>query len=440
VAYVNNSNDLKVQGLDLAGTTTDILVDYVTFGITNFFADGALSIKSKDNLLHVTAVRDTDSLVYIPFTKRIGAGTGSFGAAVVVTSGVQAAGLSSFTDLAIDVNGLGHLCIAATKRATATSIATSGYTYVSSDSGATWSGVYHTPPAGYSGYYDSLVGRVSLMNDLIGGSSGSFLLSSVFMQNGSGTLFVKEVSSASPTTDTWHRVNSVDGNVIGAKFFKYLDEAIPTFGDKQGIRMAYQLGSTNNKSGQDTVTSRIFQERLSNLAYPLTYGGTQMIEDMKDFYASGYIDANTTLYINKINDLGLTYSFSRYDPIQSSLVNGVGGYGSPVISTSQALVDPGAYSFAAVARNNSDFSDYMERDSRKIFMRPDLFLGRNFILNAGGFLKRTIWTVRITGNDYEIAQIVPRFLDGKIMYYEANLYVVGPSNDPFSKVILPSES
>ena len=44
------------------------------------------------------------------------------------------------------------------------------------------------------------------------------------------------------------------------------------------------------------------------------------------------------------------------------------------------------------------------------------------------------------GNQYEVTQVVPKFIDNQIAYYKANMYVVGPSNNPFTKITLPSET
>jgi len=440
MAYLNASKDLKMLGMDFNRTLEDIPQDFASYGTTNW-ASGVLACKGVGATVHTIAVMEDipDMLCYIPFTKKKGVATGSWGTYKEIASGTMAAGNSSWRDLAIDIDGSGNIGCVYSKR-DSPEVAISGYSAISRDNGTTWSGVYHAAPAGYSGCKDQETGKLTLMCDIIGGYSGSFLISNVFMKDGSGTLFVKEIPSYGNGTDTWHQVNSVSGNVLGGKFFKYTDEAIPNFGDKYSIRMAYQLGSTNSAYGNDTVYSRIYHERLSNLAYPLAYSGTAFTKDNIDYYASGYIDDKTALYISKINDLGMVYSFSRFDPNEDSVINGQGGYFTPTTFEDQACVDPGSYGFATVARNNADFSDYIERDTRKLFYKPNLYLPRNFVLNKGGYLKRTIYTVRIMGNDYEVAQIVPRFLDGKILYYEANLYVIGPSNDPFSKVILPSES
>jgi hypothetical protein len=732
MAYLNASKDLKMIGIDMQRTLQDMPQDFVSYGTLNW-ASGVLAVKSAGAKVHTIAVCEDipDMLCHIPFTKKQGTGTGTWGTYNIIASGTSAAGISSYIDLAVDVDKSGNIGMTYSKRNGLPGTAISGWYAISNNGGTTWTNIYNPPPTGYSGYVDAQTGKLTGMNDIMGGYSGSFLLSSVFMKDGSGTLFVKEIPSvvtdyiaggmrnvivgqsglvfasglsttwtssttgtvynlkgiahngtlfaavgdsgliitsdngstwtqrttgttqnlnaiayngsgqlcavgnagtvltstngtswtaqtgalsnnlycicnwnpifmwavggtagefqtspdgvnwtsrntgqssynwygvaansttlvavaeagiirstpnavtwtnrtsntsqdlnaavwtggtfvaagnagtirtnpsgtstwttqasgttqnlygltygnskvnlvgnggyyatstdgsgswttvnvpvsgnlrafasgiyagSNTSTDDWRQVNSVSGNVLGGKFFKYMDEAIPNFGDKSAIRMAYQLGETNSKYGSDTVYSRIYHERLSNLAFPIAYSGTAFTKDDIDYYASGYINDQTQLYIDKITDLGMTYSFSRYDPLEDSEIIGRGSYGQPITFEDEACVDPGSYGFATVARNNADFSDYIERDTRKIFYKPNLYLPRTFVLNKGGYLKRTIWTVRIMGNDYELAQIVPRFLDGKILYYEANLYVIGPSNDPFTKVILPSET
>jgi len=410
---------------------------------TGSIMPGIIAAKAKGAYVHLVFVDNTypDALSYVPYTKAVGslqsgasAENGSFAAHHIIHSGVLAVGSSTFTDPAIDVDGYGTIGVVYSNIDS-----TSGYYAISHDSGTTWTYTSHTPPTGYSGYIEKFTNSICPCNDILAGTSG-FLVSSLFMKDDSADLFVKEIPSWGTATDTWHRVNSVDGDVLAGKFFKYMNEATPTFGDKSAIRMVYQVGEMNHDRGESSVYSTVYHERLSNLAYPSVFTGTSFTKDNIDYYASGYIDDNTALYIKKIGELGMEYSFSRYDPVESSEINGKGGYAFPITTEHEACVDPGSYGFPSVARNNSDFAEYIERDTRKIFYRPDLFLDRNFILNKGGFLKRTVWTIRIMGNDYELAQIVPRWLDGKIVYYEANLYVIGPSNDPFSKTILPSET
>ena len=41
------------------------------------------------------------------------------------------------------------------------------------------------------------------------------------------------------------------------------------------------------------------------------------------------------------------------------------------------------------------------------------------------------YQIMIEDKDYEVEQILPRFFNNCIMYWEANLFVVSPTNDPF---------
>ena len=69
-----------------------------------------------------------------------------------------------------------------------------------------------------------------------------------------------------------------------------------------------------------------------------------------------------------------------------------------------------------------------------------MFLNRNFLINNGNYLKRTVWIMQYAGNQYELSQLVPKFIDNQILYYTVNAYVVGPSRNPFTRLILPSET
>jgi hypothetical protein len=204
--------------------------------------------------------------------------------------------------------------------------------------------------------------------------------------------------------------------------------------------MAYQVGYHNNIEGLGTIPTTIYQERITNNAFPVVNNLSTYTKDNIDFYASGYISDTTRLYNDKIDELGMSYVFKKYNPLPDSSLNGISGYDLGEEFEHVATIDPGSYGFPTVARSDEDFEQYIARDTRKIFYKADAFLERKFVLNRAGKLKRTIWTVKIMGNEYELAQIVPRWLDGSIMYYEANLYVIGPSNDPFSKIILPNET
>jgi len=420
--YCNNSNEMIVLGCNYDA-------QYVVRENYTYDAEaitiGTLAVKSWKDKLHIIYVANGKTK-YISYNKQSGTqysitSYGTFNDSSVVSS-------NEVVEPTLAIDSLGTLCVHYSLEDGTDQHA------ISDDSGETWTSTQNAFPSGYSTNIASVTNANDASNDVLGLSSG-FLISAVFEKDGDGDLFTKEVSESE-----WRRVNSVDGNVIGGTFFKFTNEMTPHINNKESIRMAYQVGDNNALNGLGTLKSTVYQERVTNLAFSEEFTGTSYASDYIDYYEEGYKDANTELYIDKIADLGMNYSFTKYDPIERATVNGKSAYEDGITTELEALIDPGSYGFPTVAKNNEDFEEYIARDTRKMFYKPNTFLDRIFVLNNAGTLKRTIWTVRIMGNDYEIAQIVPRWLDGNIMYYEANLYVMGPSNDPFSKVILPSES
>ncbi len=440
MVYSERNNKLTVLGQNV-GKGVYTVQDYNQL-TTKTLVTGALAIRSWRDKLHIICVEVGDQLQYIPYTKILGSlyslgnVTGEYGTPITIASGTLSGQMTSFVEPTIAVDGQGNLC-------THYTFNEEDYYSVSTDNGQTWVNIHNEIPSGYIVHTDILADAIAPSNDVLGLSSG-FLVSTCFESDGSADLFVKEVPAygleSGESTIDWNRVNSVTGDVIAGKFFRFTNEMKPNSSSKDGIRMVYQVGRNNEVNGLGTNPTTVYHERLTNLAYPNEFTGTAFTADNLDYYASGYIDENTQLYINKIDELGMDYSFTRYDPIANSTVNGKSGYEKVSTSNFIATVDPGSYGFPTVAKSNEEFEQYIERDTRKMFYQPNTYLERLFMLNKSGTLKRTIWTVRIMGNDYEVAQIVPRWLDGAIVYYEANLYVIGPSNDPFSKVILPSET
>lgn len=277
------------------------------------------------------------------------------------------------------------------------------------------SGIYFTSPSGFAPYTTVY--------------SGSQIFTGVSYGTVSGIVYGYD--GVPVNTDPWYKINSVSGNILGAKFFKYTQETIPSYGDKGAIRMAYQVGLANDKDGQDTVPSTVMQEKLSNTGYQQAYTGTAFTTKMIDYYASGYINDKTKLYMDDFDKIGTTVSISKYEPLPSSLITGIGSFDAPTTWEVTALIDPGSSTAPTVARGNAEFEEYIGRDSRKIFFKADCFLDRQYIINTGGYRKKTVYTIRMEDKDYQVEQILPRFFNNAILYWEANLFVVSPTNDPF---------
>lgn len=121
---------------------TQVLQEYVEYSIP--VVSGVIAVKSDQDLVHTVAVLalPSDSMRYIPYTKAFGShysiaatDNGSFGGAVEMIDAGGPAGSSSYREPAIDVDGLGNICVNY-YRVDAGNVG-SGYYTISNDAGAT---------------------------------------------------------------------------------------------------------------------------------------------------------------------------------------------------------------------------------------------------------------------------------------------------------------
>jgi len=103
------------------------------------------------------------------------------------------------------------------------------------------------------------------------------------------------------------------------------------------------------------------------------------------------------------------------------------------------FIDSIAYS-SPVSSGTETFEEQIERDTRQVHIPPNKHLERTIIRNDGNHIKRTVWIMDFGGNKYELTQVVPYILNNQILYYTANAYVVGPTRNPFTRNVLPSET
>ena len=325
--------------------------------------------------------------------------------------------------------------------------------------GTTWTTQSVTKPFNTTAFLDPVTltpeVRISLLADVAGG----FLLSAIFISPvGYSTLYVKKITTEG-VQDAWKELNSKSADITGNQFFRPLNDRLPYFGNMSSIRSAYQVGEGNQEHGNDTILTSVFQESLAGKAYvlnstssslgidPLTSGQLRLdfkvvgsLSDSIDYYNGNVVGTYTDSYIDAMNKIGVSVKVHKYEPVEASTDTGGGSYTDPTEYTTKIVIDPQTYDFPAIAKETAVFTQYIARDIRKAFFKPDFFMGRTFIINDGGYIKRTVWTLSYIGNDYEISQVVPRFMNNEICFYEANLYVIGPSNDPFRKITLPSET
>lgn len=343
------------------------------------------------------------------------------------------------------------------------------YYATSTDAGATWDVNALTPTSGHSYYTDSATSEVDGRTTVIGGSKGGFLFS--YVEDSSTSVprtYIRRITTTDGSTYTLGdekeigTSNTLPGDaIVGLHFFQPIDTQLIDISDPGLVRIAYQVGEGNDQVQSDTFPVSIKQELLSLSAYPsLLASETEVFSidtadassilvlfsvltgpsDAVDFYTLGKTGSYTTKYINAFSKLGTTIRLLKFIPDESTFMNDRSAYGSPTESSSLCIFQPQSYAFPVPSLNVNEQTEFVEQDVRKIFLPPTTFLDRVFLVNQGGYLKRTVWLCQFDGNLYEISQIVPYFLNNQICYYEANAYVVGPSRDPFSRTILPSET
>ena len=389
--------------------------------------------------------------------------TPSFGAEVLIENMGASPALAA--DIAIALDGLGNLCVIYYDRGDqrvryATSI----------DDGATWDVNTLTITAGHARYTDSITSDNAGRTNIIGGSKGGFILTYV-EDNSDGTprAYVrqlttddsgatydlqaeKEVATAAPWTTE---------KITGVQFFHPTDIKLLDLTDPGHTRIAFTVGEGDSLTMADTIPISVGQELLFNSAYPTSLAsetGSYTLDTADslslratvnilgtpgsnlDFSAAGMTGTFTERYTKAFELIGTAIRLLRYEPDSANFLSDKSAYGAPTESETFALFDPVTYSFPSPALSRSVSIERVEQDVRKLHLPASQHLARTFVVNQSGFLKRTVWLCEYDGNQYEISQVVPRFISNQICYYECNAYVVGPSRDPFSRTVLPSET
>lgn len=174
----------------------------------------------------------------------------------------------------------------------------------------------------------------------------------------------------------------------------------------------------------------------------MAYTSQSLLDNYIDYYASGMIGEYTTRYINAFDKISSKVRVIKFEPLTGVLLaqgRTEDGYTSTVSSTN-VLIDPQSFEFPIRVDGSTDFESIIDRDIRKVFFYPNFFISRNYIYNLSSDFRRTIWLLSFAGKEYEISQVVPRFINNQIVYYEANLYVTIPNNDPFIRDTYPGET
>lgn len=420
-----------------------------------------------------------DGLVFIVYEKLNGSDretrfqrydslTGSFTTPVVLN--VAGASPNIDKDLCIARDGLGTLCAFWFTQNNTTGTATPAYS-ISLDNGDTWStpeSLTRTP--GHGVFQDKVTGDYAARTNIIGGSKGGFVLS--YVENNSSGIprsYVRQLTTSDngatydleeerevATSAPW-----TNEPIVGVQFFHPPDSRLLDITDPGMIRIAFSVGEGDANNQADTKAVTFGQELLFESAYPTsldseledylldTPDDNQLLvsfallngpEDYIDYYGGGFTGKFTDRYIAAFERIGTSIRLLQFEPDADNYLSDRSAYGAPVEYSSLALFDPVTYSFPSPALNRDTTIERIEQDVRKLHLPPTQFLSRTFLVNKGGFLKRTVWLAEHAGNQYEISQVIPRFINQQICYYECNAYVVGPSRDPFARVVLPSET
>lgn len=422
--------------------------------IDDFFS--VLSTCAKDNdTIDILAVRDFSSnyeLVHFTFDHLSGTFTSP--------TTIQSIPAADMIDLNIDRDGYGNLCALWSQRNPADT-AVFEYYSLSKNNGATWSTPALVPTTtGQGDFRDGATNQLSGRTVLMGGLQG-FIFGYVRLFNNLGNAYVRLFTSEDGVNytlgDEKKAVSATDEDLSGIRFFRPVGTALVNLNNPGEIRIGFTLGNSTTQIQVDRNPSYFGQKLLNDEAFvpvntveynPDSPTENQLLANFNllgstlenvDYYGEGLIGEITKKYISAFERFGTSIYLEKYEPIAESYLGDKSAYSLEESWYTKAFFQDINYNFPAPSSNES-FDQYIERDMRKLHLPPDFHLDRIFLINKGNKLKRTVWTARFDGNDYELSQVVPKFVDNQIVYYTVNAYVIGPSRNPFTRTILPSET
>lgn len=390
-----------------------------------------------DNTIDLVIVNNSNEIIHIPYNQN----TGGFGIGNTIAQASVAP-----TSLSISRDNKNNYIVAWSEDTLTQSTVRFAF---SNNATASWS-MRTVPKTGH--FIDSITNRANARTVTIGGLDG-FLLAYVGRVGGVPATFVRRVQTNGNIGPEIRVAPELNEPVVGLQFFEAPSQAKLNLDDLDNIRVAYQVGEGDSLAGDDTKPVRFAQGLIGAPAVLTTIdpddpSDSEVLVKVNvlagpsanvDYFKQGTTGRITKRHMKAFERLGTNVTLKRYDPLKESQMNDVSAYSKPHEFKERVIITPMSYEnpFAAT---QDDFTTFIERDARKVHLPPNFHLSRDFVLNDGNFLKRTVWTYYFDGNEYEITQVVPNFLRGQITHYVANSYVIGPSNDPFSRKTLPSET
>lgn len=332
---------------------------------------------------------------------------------------------------------------------------------LSLDDGNTWSAPVILPiSSSQSNFFDDPLNSVSSRAVVVQGSKG-FVLGYTRVVGGKSSGFVRPLLSANGTSYSLQpekiAVSHPTRNIAGFKFFLPAANALVNTDNLGDIRIAFQLDKSTKIGQVDNHPAYFGQKLLSDEAYPedvpqdreidsplpnqmlASFNLLPGITSNIDYYAEGLVGEFTHRYISVMNQKGISIRLKRYEPTIESTSDDKSAYTLEEDFYASVFIEDINYAFP-INMSSESFEEFISRDTRQMHIPPNIHISRKFIINNGNKLKRTVWIAEFGGNEYELTQVVPNFVMNQITHYKTNAYVVGPFNDPFSRLIAPSET
>jgi hypothetical protein len=422
--------------------------------IDDFFP--LLSTCSNDNdQLDIFAIRDFDTtyrLVHLKYDHL----TGQFGDIHTITD----IPTTDVIDLNIERDGWGNL-LAYWSQRTPSDTAVYEYYSISYNDGVSWDEPIQIPTTDKQGdFRDNATQQLSARTVALGGITG-FIIGYVRTYDEIGTGYVRLLTSENGINynlgDENIAISPTDEPVSGFRFFRPIGTSLMNLNNPGEIRIGYNLGISSTQIQVDRYPNYFGQKLLNDEAFLISnlvefkedvatendllfsFNLLGSTADNVDYHAEGLVGPLTRKYESAFLRFGTSIYLERYDPIEESYLSDKSSYSLENSWYAKVFFEDINYSNPSQNINES-YETFIERDTRRLHLPPDFHLSRNFLINKGNKLKRTVWIAKFDGNDYELTQVVPKFIDNQIAYYTANAYVVGPSRNPFTRTILPSET
>lgn len=423
--------------------------------VTDDFFSLLATCAKNDDKVDILAIRDLGSeyqLVHLNYDRL----TGGFSSNHII----QTIPLADMVDLNIERDAFDNLCAFWSERNSADTTVNEYYS-ISTNNGISWSEPHLVPQTiGQGDFRDGATNQLSGRTILMAGLQG-FILGYVRTQNGKANAYVRLLTTTNGSEYELQEqkvaASEIAENVTGIRFFRPVGRSLVNLDNAGEIRIAFNVGNSTTTIQVDRDPNYFGQKLLKDEAFvpsttieynPDTAMENQLLFNFNllgstlenvDYFAEGLTGPLTNKYVSAFDRFGTSIYIEKYEPLAASYLGDKSAYTLEETWYTKAFFQDINYSFPAPSSSES-FDQYIERDMRKLHLPPDFHLDRTFLINKGNKLKRTVWIARFDGNDYELSQVVPKFVDNQIVYYTVNAYVIGPSRNPFTRTILPSET